>query len=172
MSARLYPYNLGNFLVTSNDSFIPRKIKVNEHLYPYKRYFSINYFKVEESYTILGQEYYHVRYCDKLYGQISYPLNHEYTYELTKDKKNLKEISNLINNKTSYTGAEIKYWFFINGIDLDSDQYNGFLSFLDPHSKSMLSDDKRYFVSGVLENGVYKDCRCALDKRYNKRKKK
>ena len=171
MSFRIYPEKLKEYILSeeSNIDYIPRHIKFNEHLRLYRRYFVTCFgddcIKVDEIYDVEGVEYYFVKYPNSLYGTISFPLDNNYTYELLIDKKDIKNIDNIINTKVSYTGAEIKYWFFIHNIDLSSEKYIGFWSFLNPNSKNVISDDKYYFVKSIKEeNGIYIDCRISLDK--------
>ena len=69
----------------------------------------------------------------------------------------------LINSEKSYTGAEIKYWFLMNNIDLEfGSQYAGFWSFLNPCSKTLLIDNKFYYVSYNVERK--QKCQIILDK--------
>lgn len=171
MSQRIYPEKLREYILSeeSQIDYIPRHIKFNEHLRLYRRYW-VKYFddeciKVDEIYEIEGVEYYYVKHPNSLYDTITYPLDCNYTYELLIDKKDIKNIDNIINTKISYTGAEIKYWFFIHNIDLSSEKYIGFWSFLNPNSKNVISDDKYYFVKSYeQENGIHIDCRVSLDK--------
>lgn len=153
---------------------IPRKINYNEHLKIYKRYWldeSKSYFKVEDSYIIRGNEYYSVKYAGEMFGQLSYPVDNS-CYELRTDRKNIKEISSIINTNKSYLGAEIKYWFFVHSIDLESKEYKEFNSFLNPRSKSLISDNKFYFLFGKIVNGNYVDCKICVDENKSKKKKR
>lgn len=167
MRYRIYSDKLEKFLREENHQYIPRKIKSNENLKIYKRYwdaFSDTYYKIEKIYNVEDVEYYSVKYLDSMFGEISFPVDFDYTYELMVDKNNLDKID-IINNKISYSGAEIKYWFFINNIDLGSEIYNKFWPFIDPNSKSVISDDKYYFIFATLnKKGQYRDCKVSLDK--------
>ena len=170
MIKHIYPDKLEKFIMEENHLYIPRKIKINEHLKKFKRYwssFSDLYFKVEEIYFANDIEYYSVKYPNLLFGSISYPLNHEFTFELMIDKNNIANMDNIINTKISLSGAEIKFWFFIKKIDMNSDKYSGFWSFIDPNSKSLISDDKYYFLYASYNNEIYKDCKVSLDRSKN-----
>lgn len=162
----LYPEKLEKFILAGN-IYIPRKIKQDEHLKLYKRYWLVQddeYLKVDQVYSVEDQEYYSVKYLNGLYGEISFPLNHNFTYELFCDKKNVTNMETILNQRYSFTGAEIKFWFFIHNIDLEEEMYNGFISFLDPDSKSLIADDKHYFLKAKLDEGIYKDCKIFLDR--------
>lgn len=181
MSSRIYPEKLKEYILSEESmiDYIPRHIKFKEHLRLYRRYW-VNYFddeciKVDQIYEVDGIEYYSVKCTNCLYETITYPLDCNYTYELMIDKKDIKNIESIINTNISYTGAEIKYWFFMNKIDLSSEKYIGFWSFLNPNSKNLISDDKYYFVKSVLDtNGNLIKCKISLDKNReleNKRKR-
>ena len=72
----------------------------------------------------------------------------------------------IINSKLSLLGAEIKYWFYIHKIDLESEKYSGFSSYLDFRSTSKLMDDKYYviFAEYVQDKDIYRDCKIVIDK--------
>ena len=145
--------------------FIIRRIKDNEHLKNYKRYWdnsSEMCFKVHQVYTVQDNEYYSVRFSGLLFSELCYPA--DVTYELKPDVNNIAKRTNIINSRRSYTGAEIKYWFMIRQIDLNSEKYEGFVSFLDPTSKSVISDDKYYFINAKLKNNIYSDCKIVLNR--------
>ena len=85
------------------------------------------------------------------------------TWRLCRENKERIEKVDLINSEKSYTGAEIKYWFLMNNIDLESgSQYAGFWSFLNPCSKNLLIDNKFYYVSYNIERR--QKCQIILDK--------
>lgn len=165
MNCLIYPVKLAEFLQENN--YIPRKIRYNEHLRMFRRYwidYSDLFLKVDKIYNVAGDEYYSVRYRDNLYGEISYPLDHESTFELLLDKRGIKKLNNIINSPESFSGAEIKYWFFTHNINIKSDKYFGFLSYLDPNSKSLICDSKYYFVSAIFKDDKYINCRINLDR--------
>lgn len=167
MIRNIYPEKLSNFIRNSDNNYIPRKLKTDERLRLYKRYWSLysdDCFKVDKVYFIDSIEYYSVKYSNLLYGEISFPVDSDYIYELHNDRNNIKDINNIINTKSSFLGSEIKYWFYINNIDLTSNKYSGFWSFLDPSSKSLISDNKYYFLYASYDNDIYKDCKISLDR--------
>ena len=62
--------------------------------------------------------------------------------------------------KRKYNTKEI-----LDNIDLDSDRYNGFASFIISNSKNEISDDKYYFVRAIEdEKGIFRKCRCSIDR--------
>lgn len=165
---KIYEDNVSKFIL-ENNQYIPRKIKPDEHLKLYHRYFSIFdslYFKVDKIYNVFKTEYYSVKYPNFMYGEISYPIQSEYIYEFFLDKKNIKNISDIVNSRKSYLGAEIKYWFFINNIDLSEEsKHYGFKSFLELNSKSTIQDDKYYFLYGHEKENKYLHCKIVVDKK-------
>jgi hypothetical protein len=126
---------------------------------------------VQQIYFVDDIEYYSVKYPKSLFGEFSFPVNKN-TCELYIDKNNISSISNIINSNISYSGAEIRYWFFIKNIDLSSNAYNGFWSFIDPDSKSLISDDKFYFLKAIYKDGKYIKCRISLDREKEEKLKK
>lgn len=171
MIRNIYPEKLSNLIGYNNNSYIPRKLKIDERLRLYKRYwtsYSNDCFKVDKVYFIDGIEYYSVKYSNLLHGEISFPVDSDYIYELHTDRNNIKSINNIINTKASFLGSEIKYWFHVNNIDLSSIKYSGFWSFLDPNSKSVISDNKYYFLFASYDNDIYSDCKISLDRNRSK----
>lgn len=165
----LYPSDLEKYLSKKDYIYIPRQLKQDEGLKIYKRYWSIyesiNY-KVDQIFTDKNNiEYYNVKYSGLFFGTITYPVKD--TYELMIDKNNIKSLDNIINTNRMYSGAEIKFWFYIKN-NLNSEKFNGFLSFLDPNSKNQISDNKMYYLYANEQNGIYKDCKISTYKAKNK----
>ena len=166
MKKHIYPEKLEEF-IKEGHNYIPRKLKFREHLKLFKRYwlcYSDSYLKVDQIYNIENVEYYSVKFPNSLFGQISYPLDEDSTFELMLDSNNVENVDNIINTKVSYSGAEIKFWFFIKNIDMNSEKYCGFWSFIEPNSKSVISDDKYYFLYAFYSNDIYKKCKVSLDR--------
>ena len=162
----LYPPKLEEF-IKENTCYIPRLIRFDEHLKMYHRYWRISqseYFKVYQIYDVEGDEYYSVKYMENLTGELSFPIDKNNIYELLYDRRLIGEVPFIINNRISYSGAEIRFWFFIKKIDLDSRRFNGFWSYLDPLSKSAISDDKYYYLFGRDIDGEFRDCKVSLDR--------
>lgn len=169
----IYPKSIEECLESRQDKYIPRKLNKDEHLRLYKRYFQLFqnvYFKVIDVYNVEDIEYYTIRYHESLIGEISYPLDNSTTYEMMIDKHEIANLDNMINVSHSYTGAEIKYWFYSHNIDLSSDQYIGFASFIISGSKNEISDDKYYYLKAIKDNNIYRKCRCSSDRMRNLRR--
>jgi hypothetical protein len=157
-SKLLYPVGLCEFL--RNNRYIPRRVKEQEHLKTHHKYYSIDmnrYFKVLDVYQIGNIEYYSIRYSNTMQAEISYPITDE-IYELLTDFSCIKNKA-IINCGEYYSGAEIRYWFFSNNIDLNEKDYYGFWGFLDSNSKSKIIDEKRYVIRTDYENGIHKNVR-------------
>lgn len=157
----IYPPKLEEYI--RKNKYIPRKVRDNEHLKLYHRYWLEDYndvVKVDDIFITRSVEYYSIR-CKSMAGCIPAPVPN-YTYELLHNKGRIEKVD-LINSKKSYTGAEIKYWFLMNNIDLEfGSQYAGFWSFLNPCSKNLLIDNKFYYVSFNIKRR--QKCQIILDK--------
>lgn len=162
-SKLLYPLGLNEFLKSNN--YIAKRLKQGERLKKYHRYWCLYqkmYFKVLDIYEVDGVEYYSIRYSNSFSAEIPYPID-DYIFELLVDYSNIKS-KNIIDSHISLSGAEIRYWFFANNIDLASKKYSNFWGFLDQNSKSKISDEKYYIIYSTIENNVYKDVKISLDK--------
>ena len=157
----IYPPKLEEYI--RKNKYIPRKVRDNEHLKLYHRYWLEDYnevVKVDDIFMVRCIEYYSIR-CKSMVSCIPAPVP-KYTYELLHNKECIEKVD-LINSEKSYTGAEIKYWFLMNNIDLEfGSQYAGFWSFLNPCSKNLLIDNKFYYVSYNIERK--QKCQIILDK--------
>ena len=157
----IYPPKLEEYI--RKNKYIPRKVRENEHLKLYHRYWLEDYnevVKVDDIFIVRCVEYYSIR-CKSMVSCIPAPVP-KYTYELLHNKECIEKVD-LINSEKSYTGAEIKYWFLMNNIDLEfGSQYAGFWSFLNPCSKNLLIDNKFYYVSYNTERK--QKCQVILDK--------
>lgn len=166
MSINIYPAKLDQYLQDNKGSrYIPKRIPKDAKLLKYHKYWHSMYnncFKVQDIYHIDNNEYYSVRYQDSLFAELPYPVDNN-LYELYTDRRNIFSIRNIIDSKKSYSGAEIKYWFWSRHIDLEDSKYKGFVSFLDINSKSVISDNKFYFISAKLINDRYIKCRLITD---------
>lgn len=162
----IYPMKLTKLLEKENLSYIPRKVTEKEYLKRYCRYWQSEYsgyFKIYDIYHIKKNEYYSVKYNDGLYAELPYPVDGT-LYELLIDQNHIQNIDQIINSSTSYTGYEIRYWFWKHHINLNSPKYRGFSSFIYPNSKSTILEDKYYFIIGKELNGKYKNCKVIVDK--------
>ena len=112
----IYPPKLEEYI--RKNKYIPRKVRDNEHLKLYHRYWLEDYnevVKVDDIFTVRCVEHYSIR-CKSMVSCIPAPVP-KYTYELLHNKEHIEKVD-LINSEKSYTGAEIKYWFLMNNIDL------------------------------------------------------
>ena len=128
--------------------YIPRKFKVNEKLKLYHKYWIPEYggtVKVSDIEIINGISYYFIKFDKNMSANITYPVTYSDMYELLHNYDNIEK-QDIINSSKSYSGAEIKFWFVVNKIDLDNPKYKGFWSFLDDNSMSVVADNKYYFV--------------------------
>ena len=165
MILKIYPEKLEQFL-KNNTYYIPRQVSQGEHLRQYHRYWlavSEEYIKVKDIYLVKDVEYYTIKYNKSMFGTLSYPVE-EISYELLIDRINLRNIKEIVNTRVSYSGAQIKYWFFIHRDELDYHKYEGFLPFLDSSRESEISDDKFYFLFAKDCNNIYKNCKILLNR--------
>lgn len=165
MKFDIYPKQITNFL-KNNNQYIPKRMDKNEHLKLYKRYWLLDseiQFKVQRVYQVFNREYYTVRYPESLYGEISYPINESF-YELSIYKGHILNIDNIVNCKKSFTGSEIKFWFYRNKDNLDEYKFRKFFPFVDYKSLSCIADDKYYYLVGYEANNTYKKCKVIIDK--------
>ena len=147
----LYPKKLKENII--NHNFIPRRIKPDERLKLYHKYWMDsfkNIVKVVDIINIEETEYYLVTY-NNMSAVISYPINYnDTTYEML-HSTNI-ESEKIINSYSFYTGAEIKYWFIINKDNMTNDEYNGLYPYISGDKE--LTDNKRYMI--LKENKEYK----------------
>ncbi len=145
MKKLIYSEKLQDIIISLKS--IPRPIRKNEHLKLYHKYWIPSFdcvVKIEHIDKIMGVEYYFLKYKNKFSACITYPLNEDGIYELLHEPNKLK--NDIINSDKVYSGAEIKYWFIVNNIDLSSSKYKGYWPYLNPKSDSVLIDYKKYKV--------------------------
>lgn len=167
MMKNIYPTKLEEFIM-KNSQYVPRLMDPDDkQLKLYHRYWftlAEQYGKVQEVYKIEDIDYYTMKFPESLFGSITFP-EEEIIYELLIDKNNLKNI-NIINTRISYSGAQIRYWFFLHKDELGY-KYKKFWSFIDPNSKSLIIDNKYYFLYANLKDDIYKNCKVVMDKSKN-----
>ena len=168
MNKLIYPKELGKIVKQYN--YIPRVVKRVDEIHRSSKYFcfenSDEPFKVEEIIEVNNQIYFQIKLLDTN-KQAVIPYEKKYTYyELFADKLDIKSIDNIINNGKAYYGSEIKYWFFINDIDLDSLKYNEFLDIV-TESGMTISDKKIYFLkaSYIKAKDIFIKCRAVQAKK-------
>lgn len=159
----IYPEKLEEFIIR-NPQYVPRLID-DDKLKIYHRYWfalSEQFGKVQDMYIVDDYIYYTVKNSESLYSTYTFPEK-EIVYELPIDKIGLEDID-IVNNKNSYCGYQIKYWFFLHVNTYNKDKYYKFLSYINQNSKNLILDNKYYFVYGDLENNIYKNCKFVFDK--------
>ena len=85
-------------------------------------------------------------------------------YELLIDYNEVVNIEEIVNTDQYYTGAEIRIWFFYNGM---GDKYECFHSYLDFYDqRHSISDSKNYYLYADIDekSGNYTKCRVELKK--------
>ncbi len=168
MGNLIYPKELGNIVKEYN--CIPRLIKKVDEIKRSSKYFcqenSNEPFKIEEVIEVNNQIYYQIKLISS-YKQAVIPYEEKFTYyELFPDRSNIKQLKNIINNGKPYYGSEIKYWFYINNIDLDCEKYNEFKDII-TESGMTISDKKIYFLKASYVNSkdIFIKCRAVQAKR-------
>lgn len=145
MKRRIYPDKLETEII--NNLYIPRKMKPNEYLKQYHKYYMPYYdstVKVLDIWNIDGIDYYHLRSDMKLDICTSHPVD-DNGYELLHNYDNIQD-KDIINDGNSYTGAEIKFWFTVKKINLNEGSYSHIWRYLNPSSKYFLVDNKFYKI--------------------------
>ena len=140
----IYPDNLGDFLFKYPE-YIPYKFEEGTELKLYRRYYSSDndIFKVLKIYQYFGVEYYDIVINNAMQAVLSYPVSN-ISYELVPDHKDIKN-KNIINDNEWYTGAEIRYWFFVNRINIDR-RYPEYKQYIYLNGKSEMKDTGLYKV--------------------------
>ena len=172
-----------NVIVYSHDNSLERLIK-RKRIIPYqinpgdkfikgKWYYDTYYnslFKVTEvkynSGNILD---YAITKSDEGYSSyITSPLSPYEDYIIDFDTKDIATM-NIINSERSFTGAEIRYWFFMNDINCFDPKYKYFWTYVDTYSNNKVADKQKYFLYAGLKNNVYTKCRVIKDINRTKR---
>ena len=161
----LYPKSLEDYIKRNN--FCPILLEKNI-LKLNTRYYNINseeHYKVLDIYTCNDHKYYYVKGREHRYHNISDPVKGK-IYKLIEVKKKEYKDLYIINNNKFYYGYEIIYWFWANNIDLESDIYCKFKSFVDCRSDNCISMNKRYKVLARKDpvQGVFYKIRFILEK--------
>ena len=142
----IYPKPLVNII--NQHGYIPRKLKDNEKLKVGHRYWLPYYngiIKISDISNIESTSYYFLTFDNKFNAAIPFPLEVRGGFELLYNFDHIDK-KNIINDNNSYTGAEIKFWFIKNNINLFKGKYAGFWSYLDPRGNNTLIDNKKYYI--------------------------
>ena len=172
-----------NIIVYSYDNSLERLIK-RKRIIPYqvnpgdkfikgKWYYDTYYnslFKVTEvKYNTGNILDYAITKSDEGYSSyITTPLSPYEDYIIDFDTKDIATM-NIINSERSFTGAEIRYWFFMNDINCFDPKYKYFWTYVDTYSNNKVADKQKYFLYAGLKNNVYTKCRVIKDINKNKR---
>ena len=167
----IYTRNIRDII--DKTEFIPRKLSQSETLKVYHRYYIPEdnlFFKVLDQVTIDNFLYYEIRDNQDHYSFICSPFEETVIYEMyVTDKYNIREIDNIINNKEYYMGYEIQYWFYYKQIDLDSDRYRKFNSFIDLNSLNTINPNKSYMIFAKEDiDNIYYDIKFVSKRRESK----
>lgn len=154
------------------NSYIDTKIKIR-HIIPYKtdrntkyecsRVYYSHYWNM--SFKVLSVKYIddfmeaEVKWDDGYFGIICTDITPGEDYLFTKDYKKIYEKNTIINTGDIYTGAEIIYWFYLQGASIFNPKYKGYWEYIDNFSKNRLQDYNQYCVYGILKHGIWKNCR-------------
>lgn len=147
------------------DNYIPKMMSKDDYPKEFHKYISLTDrdckepFKIESSFVEDGIRYYCVKYLKSIrFAVLPEPLH--LTYEFIKDRNNIKK-KNIINDNEYYYGSEIRYWFYINKIDLDSTRYLAFRKYVEPYRSNSIIDSVLYKVEGFLteDKERYSNCR-------------
>lgn len=102
----------------------------------------------------------YVKWSDGFYGNFCSNLDLYADYIMEYDDDGIYKEVDIVNKDTIYTGAEIKYWFYINDITVLNHRYAGFMSFFDPKSKHKINPYLKYrLVADIDEDGSYINCK-------------
>ena len=151
------------------------ELVIRKHLVPYSlnrrdRYEKGKYYYSEflgMTFKVLFVKYYdsgelegaEVRYENGLQAYICTDIDPGYDYRLEKDYRAIYK-DNIVNDGKVYTGAEIRYWFFINGIDCFNGIYKGFWNLIDTYSTRKITDSTKYIIcADPTVTGKYYNCR-------------
>lgn len=156
--------NLDNII--RNKHMIPYKLQSTDTRFMPGKLYYIAYYR--KSFKVLSTEYdetgridnIYVKWDDGCYGVYCTELDIYSDYILEPDTDFIYKERTLINNKKIYTGAEIRYWFYINDIDAFDEVHAEFWKYLDSNSNAYINDTTRYKLVGKMNSeGIYEDCK-------------
>ena len=146
--------------IIKEKKIIPHRILPGEKLIVGEKYYDGYHDKI---FKVISVEYNedgsldgaYIKMDDGNYAWISSDLDIANDYYITNDNYSIHSI-NIINNKHIYSGAEIRYWFFINDITVMNRKYSCFWPYIDPTNPGSIDDSYTYIISAdVDENGNY-----------------
>lgn len=128
-------------------------------------YFSAFYGKI---FKVLFVKYYNtgelegaeIRHTDGLHAYMCTEIDPECDYLLIRDVKEIYNRKEIVNDGQIYTGAEIRYWFYMNNIDCFNRKYKGFWNYIDSYSPKRINDNDKYMMMAKYDRfGNYTQCR-------------
>jgi hypothetical protein len=123
----------------------------------YGKVFRVLFVKYYNTGELEGAE---IKHSDGLHAYMCTDIDPDYDYRMIKDDNNLSDKSSIINDGKIYTGAEIKYWFFMNNIDCFNRKFKGFWKYLDTYSDKVIDDNARYMMTADTNHlGNYINCK-------------
>ena len=152
---------------------IPYSVLPKQHYKENEWYYSTYY---DQLFKVISVEYKnnkldhaYIRSDEGYYSWIVTELS-EYDVMLKKDIRDIA-VSSIINSNISYTGAEIMYWFYVNGVTQFNKKYRSLWKYVDYSSRKRLDENTKYFIRGELSGkGYYINCTVDIDnskKNYN-----
>lgn len=161
--------------ISYNNSKLETLIR-EKHLIPYSlthvdRYERGKYYFDEfrgKLFKVLFVKYYYtgelegaeIKYEDGMGAYMCTDINPGYDYRTEKDINELYNKSDIVNDGNIYTGAEIKYWFFIRNISCFNKKYKDFWKLVDSYSIDQIADNKLYTLTGDKNHaGRYHNCK-------------
>ena len=152
---------LEKLIITKNA--IPHKLIPGEKLIRNHYYYDSIWNKI---YRVISVEYKegefegaYIKNDDNTYAWIVDLPNPLYDYYITFDKLGIWK-EEIINTNKAYTGAEIRYWFFRNNIDIFNEKYLGFWKYVEQSGDDAIEDKAFYLLYGDIDdNGNYIECR-------------
>ena len=150
--------------VIKSKHVIPYELGIRDRYEKGNYYFSGFYGKV---FKVLFVKYYktgelegaEIKHSDGLHAYMCTEIDPGSDYLLIKDINNIAFKKEIVNNGI-YTGAEIRYWFFMHGIDCFNGKYKGFWNYVDTYSTNRINDNDRYMmVADINHVGKYINCK-------------
>ena len=100
-----------------------------------------------------------IRYEDNMHAYMCTNIDPGYDYRTELDFNEIYKRSNIINDGNIYTGAEIKYWFFMRNINCFNRKYKDYWHWVDSYSMDQIADNKNYIITGDINHmGKYHNC--------------
>ncbi len=151
--------------IVRSKNIIPYRLGVRDRYEKGNYYFSGFYGKI---FKVLFVKYYNsgelegaeIKHSDGLHAYMCTEIDPGYDYLLIKDDSDINSRKDIVNDNHMYTGAEIRYWFYIKNIDCFNRKYKGFWDYVDTYSKKRLNDHDVYMLKADKNHlGNYVNCK-------------